>query len=148
MLSRQKSQGQPGPKGVFYFGHSSNVLSTITGLGFANDSSRLLSSNYKEMQNRKWRSSYLDPFASNVMVALYECDGVHKVTFFVNEIPMVVEKYGCTLCPWEKIEKMLNLIISSPACSFDQSTSSATLISNAIALVFFVCSMNILTSLY
>jgi multiple inositol-polyphosphate phosphatase/2,3-bisphosphoglycerate 3-phosphatase len=148
MLFRQKSQGLPGPKGVFYFAHSSNVLSTIAGLGFANDSSRLLSSNYEEMQNRKWRSSYLDPFASNIIAALYECDGDHKVTFYVNEIPMVVEKYGCTLCPWEKIEKMFDPIVSSSSCSFYQSTSSATLILNAITLVFFICSMNILTSLY
>lgn len=146
MLSREKSQGKPGPKGVFFFAHSANLLSTIAGLGLAEDSSPLLSTNYKEMNDRKWRTSYLDPFAANVIAALYECDGVHKVTFFVNEIPMLLKKYGCTLCPWETIEKMFDSIVSSPECALDESTSSASLISKTIALVFFTFVMNILTS--
>lgn len=146
MYYREKSRGQSGPKGVFYFAHSSNVMNTIAGLGFAKDNSHLLSTNYEEMRDRKWRTSILDPFASNIIVALYECDGVQKVTFFINEIPMVVEKHGCTLCPWETIEKMFDSIVSSPECTSDQSTSAASLISKAIALVLFAFAINIFTS--
>jgi len=140
---RNKSQTQLGPKGVFYFGHSSNVFSTIVRLGIARDTSPLLSSNFDDMHDRQWKSSYLSPFASNVMAVLYECHGVTKVTFFVNGIPMVVEKYGCTLCPWELIDNLFDPIISSPSCTFDRS-SSASIVSETIVILFFICLFSII----
>ncbi|XP_025191415.1 multiple inositol polyphosphate phosphatase 1-like [Melanaphis sacchari] len=139
---KNKSQTQLGPKGVFYFGHSSNVLSAIVRLGFARDTLFLLSSNFNEMRDRKWKTSYLSPFASNIMAVLYECNGVKKVTFFINEIPMIVERYGCTLCPWELIENMFDPIISSPSCIFDEN-SSASDVSRTMNLVFFTYLLNI-----
>ncbi|XP_060852702.1 multiple inositol polyphosphate phosphatase 1-like [Rhopalosiphum padi] len=139
---KYKSQTQLGPKGVFYFGHSSNVFSAIVRLGFARDTSPLLSSNFEDMRNRKWKTSYLSPFASNLMAVLYECHGVKKVTFFINEVPMTVEKYECTLCPWELIENMFDPIISSPSCTFDEN-SSASSVSRTMNLLFFTYSLNI-----
>lgn len=132
---RNKAQTQLGPKGVFYFGHASNMLSTIVRLGFAKDSSHLLSSNFKEMHDRKWRLSKLIPFASNIIAVLYDCPSGMKVTFFVNEIPINIEKYGCTLCPWESIESMFDPIVSSPSCTADQ-TSSASILSKTIVVFF------------
>lgn len=78
----------------------------------------------------------LSPFASNVMAVLYECPSGKKVTFFVNEIPMVVEKLKCTLCPWELIENTFDPIVSSPSCTFDDQTSSASIYSKNIILLF------------
>jgi len=127
---------------MFYFGHSSNVFSAIVRLGFAKDISPLLSSNFDDMRDRKWKSSFLSPFASNVMAVLYECHGLKKVTFFVNEIPMVVEKYGCTLCPWKLIENMFDPIISSPSCTFDEK-SSASSVSTTMNILFLPCILNI-----
>ncbi|XP_015373305.1 PREDICTED: uncharacterized protein LOC107168416 [Diuraphis noxia] len=63
---RNKSHTQLGPKGVFYFGHSANVFSAIVRLGFAKDTTPLLSSNFNDMRNRKWKSLYLSLFASNL----------------------------------------------------------------------------------
>lgn len=133
---RNKTRTQQGPKGIFLFGHSSNVFSTIVRLGFAKDSSPLLASNFKEMHDRKWRTAKLCPFASNVMAMLYECPTGKQVTFFVNEIPIFVEKLNCTLCPWELIESMFDPIVSSPSCTFDDQTSSASIFSKNIILLF------------
>ncbi|CAH1736207.1 multiple inositol polyphosphate phosphatase 1-like [Aphis gossypii] len=144
---KNKSQTQLGPKGVFYFGHSSNVFSAIVRLGFARDTIPLLSSNFNNMRDRKWKSSYLSPFASNLMAVLYECHGVKKVTFFVNEVPMTVEKYGCTLCPWELIENMFDPIISNPSCTFDEN-SSAFKISRTMNLLFLTYILNIFYYFY
>ncbi|XP_022180136.1 multiple inositol polyphosphate phosphatase 1-like isoform X2 [Myzus persicae] len=137
-----KSRTQHGPKGVFYFGHSSNVFSAIVRLGFARDTTPLLSSNFNDMRDRKWKSSYLSPFASNVMAALYECHGEKKVTFFVNEVPMMVEKYGCTLCPWTLIENMFDPIVSSPSCTFNENNSSASRLCAASNILFLICLLN------
>lgn len=112
------------------------MLSTIVRLGFGKDSSPLLASNFKEMYDRKWRSTNLGPFASNVMAVLYECPDGKKVTFFVNEIPMFVEMHKCTLCPWELIESMFNPIVSSPSCTFEDQTSSASIFSKNMILIF------------
>lgn len=128
---------------MFYFGHSSNVLSTIVRLGFARDTYPLLSSNFDDMRNRQWKSSYLSPFAANIMAVLYECHGKKHVTFFINEVPMLVKKYGCTLCPWELIDNMFDPIVSSPSCTFDQ-TSAASFVSRTIVLVFFTSLFNII----
>ncbi|CAI6358905.1 unnamed protein product [Macrosiphum euphorbiae] len=136
---RNKSQAKPGPKGVFYFGHSANVFSAIVRLGFARDTTPLLSSNFNDMRDRKWKTSYLDPFASNLMAVLYECHGEKKVTFFVNEVPMTVEKYGCTLCPWTSIENMFDPIVSSPSCTFDENNSSAFRVCTTTNILFLTC---------
>jgi len=119
------------------------VFSVIVRLGFARDTSPLLSSNFNDMRDRKWKSSYLSPFASNFMAVLYECNGVKKVTFFVNEVPMTVEKYGCTLCPWELIENMFDPIVSNPSCTFDEN-SSASKTSRTMNLLLLSYILNIL----
>jgi len=136
---RNKSQSQLGPKGVFYFGHSSNVFSAIVRLGFARDTTPLLSSNFNSMRGRKWKSSYLSPFASNLMAVLYDCHGEKKVTFFLNEVPMTVEKYGCTLCPWKLIENMFDPIVSSPSCTFDENNSPAFRVCTTKNILFIMC---------
>lgn len=144
---KYKSQTQLGPKGVFYFGHSSNVFSAIVRLGFARDTSPLLSSNFNDMRDRKWKSSYLSPFAANVMAALYECHGENKVTFFVNEVPMVVEKYGCILCPWTLIENLFDPIVSSPSCTFEEN-SLASRVCKTTNILFLTCLINIFYFFY
>lgn len=124
---------------MFYFGHSTNVFSAIVRLGFARDTTPLLSSNFNDMRDRKWKSSYLSPFASNLMAVLYDCHGEKKVTFFVNEIPMTVEKYGCTLCPWTLIENMFDPIVSSPSCTFDENNSPASRVCTTTNILFLIC---------
>lgn len=136
---RSKSRSQLGPKGVFYFGHSSNVFSAIVRLGFARDGAPLLSSNFREMRDRQWKTSYLSPFASNVMAVLYECDGAKKVTFFVNEVPATIERYGCTLCPWELIDNMFDPIVSSPSCTFDQPSAAVSIVPKTTVIMILVC---------
>jgi len=137
LIYRNTASEQQGPKEVFNLGHSANVFSVIVKLSFAKDITLPLSTNYNDMRDRKWKTSYLSLFASNVMAVLYECNGVNKVTFFVNEIPMVVEKHNCTLCNWELINEMFTDPI-------DSKTSEASYSSYTIAIFFLICSFNVL----
>lgn len=133
---------------MFYFGHSSNVLSTLVRLGFAKDSSTLLGTNYDDMRDRKWKTSFLIPFASNFMAVLYDCQGVKKVTFFANEIPITIEKHNCTLCSWDLIDKMYDSIVSSQSCLLHSIPSSASFVSKTMAWIFLTYSIVILRFLY
>ncbi|VVC24780.1 Histidine phosphatase superfamily,Histidine phosphatase superfamily, clade-2,Histidine acid [Cinara cedri] len=133
---RYKSRTRLGPKGVFYFAHSSNILGAIVRLGFARDLWNLTSDNYDKLRGRQWRTSYLSPFASNLMVVLYECLDGYKVTFYVNGNPAVVEQYGCTLCPWQVISNMLDPIVSSPSCTFQETSRAVSaVIPKVIAVI-------------
>lgn len=129
---------------MFYFGHSSNVLSAILRLGFAKDSTKLLSTNFDDMRDRKWKTSYLIPFASNFMAVLYNCKGVKKVIFFLNENPIFMEKHNCTLCLWDQIEEMYEPIVSSPSCMLNSTTSSASVVSKTMVTIFLTYSIVIL----
>lgn len=55
-----------------YFGHASGIQLLVTALGFGRDRQTLRADNYFEMSNRKWRTSVLSPFASNLAVVSYE----------------------------------------------------------------------------
>ncbi|XP_025411856.1 multiple inositol polyphosphate phosphatase 1-like isoform X2 [Sipha flava] len=103
-----KYQNKSGPKGVFYFGHTNNVLNVIVGLGYAKDTIHLTDTNFASMKDRKWRTSYLDPFSSNIRAVLYKCENEVKVTFFINDAPMYVEQYDCILCSWDSIKQLLD----------------------------------------
>lgn len=83
------------------------MLSVIVGLGFAKDTEHLTNAYVDGMKDRKWRTSYLDPFSSNVRAVLYKCGNDTKVKFFINDAPMYVEKHKCTLCSWKLIEELL-----------------------------------------
>jgi multiple inositol-polyphosphate phosphatase/2,3-bisphosphoglycerate 3-phosphatase len=84
------------------------VFSVIVGLGYAKDTIHLTDTNFASMKDRKWRTSYLDPFSSNIRAVLYKCGNDIKVTFFINDAPMYVEQYDCTLCSWDSIKQLLD----------------------------------------
>jgi len=59
------------PAGVFYFTHSEMVMLFYAAMSIGKDASPITASNYKEMGNRKWRSSLLTPFATNFAAVFY-----------------------------------------------------------------------------
>lgn len=134
---RNLARDKTGPLGIFYFGHSPNVLSVVTRLGIGKDDTPLLSTNFEQMANRKWRTSILDPFASNVIAVFYKCRDGNKATFLLNEHAIPMKKDLCQFCPWEPIEGTFEPIISNQSCNLDFCKNSATLPSTNLVIIVF-----------
>ncbi|XP_078035092.1 multiple inositol polyphosphate phosphatase 1 [Augochlora pura] len=94
-------------QGVFYFTHSSMLQLFLTTLGVAEDSTPLTASNYEAKQDRKWRTSYLAPFAANLAAVFYRCDSANKVRFYLNEKPLELEGCEQGVCDWEFLKNKL-----------------------------------------
>lgn len=69
MLNHLESQTMP--KVVAYFTHSATMQLLLTALGAAKDNDALRADNYQQLARRKWRSSEVSPFASNLAVIKY-----------------------------------------------------------------------------
>lgn len=64
------------------------------------------------MKDRKWKTSSIVPYGSNVLVKVYDCgDKQLKASIYVNEIPveMYFENIKCVKCP---LENLIDLIES------------------------------------
>ena len=86
------ASGTTEENGIFYFTHSGTILKLLSYLGLYQENVNkqtgkkyeLRHDNYEKMKNsRKWRTSLIDPFASNVGLVLNKCDGMNdsKVTY-------------------------------------------------------------------
>jgi len=134
-LARDKTR----PLGVFYFGHSTNIMSVVTRLGIGKDDIPLLSTNFELMSHRKWRVSFIDPFASNVIAVFYRCRDGNKAMILLNEHAIPFGKDKCRLCPWEPIETQFDPIISNnKTCNLDMCKNSGTFQSMNLLIVVFV----------
>lgn len=69
MLNHLESQTLP--KVIGYFTHSSIMQQLLTALGAFKDNESPRADNYQQMMRRKWRSSELSPFATNLAVIKY-----------------------------------------------------------------------------
>lgn len=69
MLNHLESQAMP--KVAAYFTHSETIQLLLTALGAAKDNDALRADNYQQLMRRKWRSSEVSPFASNLAVIKY-----------------------------------------------------------------------------
>lgn len=65
-------QEEANPKVVAYFSHASAIQLFLTALGYGKDNEPLRADNYSQMKYRKFKSSVLSPFASNIAVVKYE----------------------------------------------------------------------------
>lgn len=61
-----------GNKVTVFFTHSATIQTFLTAMGIAQDNMPLTSQNYFEQHGRKWRTSIIDPFASNLAAILYQ----------------------------------------------------------------------------
>jgi multiple inositol-polyphosphate phosphatase / 2,3-bisphosphoglycerate 3-phosphatase len=64
-------QSESNPKAVAYFSHSVALQLFLTALGYAKNE-KLKADNYNANKYRKYRTSILSPFASNLAVIKYE----------------------------------------------------------------------------
>ncbi|XP_050442595.1 multiple inositol polyphosphate phosphatase 1-like [Adelges cooleyi] len=105
---KEKADGK-GPKGVFQFAHRSNMIAAAVMLGVAKDEQRLTYDNMEEMEDRKWKTSKLNPFGANTAAVLYDCGNDElMVSFYINEVltPFELDNGDkCELCPWKLVEQ-------------------------------------------
>lgn len=110
------------PRGVFYFTHSESFETFYTSVGIAKDAAPLKASNFDEMQNRKWRNSFLVPFATNFAAIFYKCDDSFKVRFYLAERQLEYEGCDAGVCDWEYIKKIWGPIASNCKSDICQTT--------------------------
>jgi len=148
MILRDLARDKTKPLGVFYFGHSTNIMSIVTRLGIGKDDTPLLSTNFEQMKHRKWRISFIDPFASNIIAVFYRCRDGNKAMILLNEHAIPFGKNQCRMCPWEPIEAQFDPIISNNTiCNLDMCKSSATLPSISLVIIVFIYIYNIFEKL-
>jgi multiple inositol-polyphosphate phosphatase/2,3-bisphosphoglycerate 3-phosphatase len=70
-MENHNDQHRIQPAGVFYFTHSAALHMTLAQLGIAKDQDRLTHTNYNTMKSRKWKTSKIGPFASNLAAVLF-----------------------------------------------------------------------------
>lgn len=137
-MLRNLARDKTGPLGIFYFGHSTNIMSIVARMGIGKDDIPLLSTNFEKMKHRKWRISFIDPFASNVIAVFYRCLGGNKAMILLNEHAIPIGKHKCRLCPWEPIEAQFDPIISNnQTCNLDMCKNSATFSKISLVIIIF-----------
>ncbi|KAL1494347.1 hypothetical protein ABEB36_009959 [Hypothenemus hampei] len=114
-------QGYPdGNKVTALFTHAATMQSVYATMGIAKDYESLKADSYRRHQRRMWRTSFINPFAANLVAVLYQCQSSsqpgnsYKVMFFLNEVP-IEEFLGCSvgLCDWATVENNFQEIVES-----------------------------------
>lgn len=112
--------------GKFQFGHSETVVPLMTALGLYKDNSPLLATNFESMSGRKFRTSNIAPYSSNIAFAVYACDDLNTletgsfkpgsqtfvVKLFVNEKEVTIPACDGWLCYYDKVKEKFEDYIS------------------------------------
>ncbi|XP_050297794.1 multiple inositol polyphosphate phosphatase 1 [Anthonomus grandis grandis] len=114
------------PKATLYFTHSGTLLKMLAHLGLYKDAEPLTADKYDAMSERKWKTSLIDSFGTNLAFVLYDCDTTKKVLTLHQE--NIVRLPCCPdqdLCDYKQITDHYNRSIQS--CDFvEMCDSSAT----------------------
>jgi len=109
-------------RGSFYFTHSGSLLKLITLLNLFEDNDTLRSDNYKEMHDRKWKTSSFGAFGSNVAFVLMKCevDGLasFKVGVYVNEKLELLPGCDDVWCSWDTFVALFSKVVE--LCNFEK----------------------------
>lgn len=118
-------------------------------MGIAKDNIPLLSTNYEQMSKRKWRTSFIDPFASNVIAVFYRCRDGNKAMILLNEHAIPMNNDQCRLCQWEAIEAQFDPITSkNKSCNLDFCNNTAAFSSINLGIIIIVSICNIFEKHY
>lgn len=104
------------PKTSAYFAHSSTFILLLTLMGIARDEVHLRADNYFEMQNRRFKTSEISPFAANLVAVRYECpneDEIEKIKFFLNEKSLKFDWCTRDLCNLSNFKKRYSLFVDA-----------------------------------
>lgn len=115
MLKHMKTKDVP--KVVAYFAHSVTIRLFLTSLGIGKPQVPLTADNYENMKNRKYRSSQLAPFASNLVAIKYVCSEElkteTKIMFFLNEKPVDFDWCKDGFCNWTDVQETYKHFINA-----------------------------------
>ncbi|XP_065205114.1 multiple inositol polyphosphate phosphatase 1-like [Planococcus citri] len=109
------SDGKLTKKGSFLFSEQSPISAIIKKLGLYHDEQPLKHDNYQIMTNsRKWRSSIIDCFSSNILAVVYSCSGDNhkRVEFYHNENSIKIpqcEKDYCSIKELKQLKSKINV---------------------------------------
>lgn len=113
MIQHLNKNDSTSPKVILYFTHSTLIYLLLTILGTIDDAIMLKSDNYKEMQYRKFQSSKICPFGSNIAAIKYECDdSIDKVLFLHNQKRLNISWCDSGLCNWSDFKLKYSEFIS------------------------------------
>ncbi|XP_060586938.1 multiple inositol polyphosphate phosphatase 1-like [Ruditapes philippinarum] len=104
----------------FQFGHSETIVPLMTALGLYKDNTPLLATNFNTMSGRKFRTSNIDPYTSNLAFVIYACDNVMQtyatergsrefvVKLFVNAKEVNIPSCGDLPCYYGVVKRKYN----------------------------------------
>eukprot|EP00794_Sanderia_malayensis_P014078 gene14078-15547_t len=107
-------------RGIFRFCHAETIIPLYALMGLFLDKEHLTAENFNKMRQRHFRGSKLAPFAGNIAIVLYQCQGnEYKIQFYSNE--QLVKLPCCDSeksCPLDKFKHCYQKIIDN--CDFDK----------------------------
>lgn len=79
-------------KGHFMFGHGETLAPVYSDLGLFKDTKPLKAENFQAQHHRKFRSSYILPFAANIAIVTYHCVPQEGIYIQRNENDIFMEQ--------------------------------------------------------
>ena len=115
---RDIAWGNNTQNGTFYFAHSGTILKLLAYLSVFDDVVEMKSDNFDQMNQRKWRTSEIGPFGSNIAFVLQKCDNKDfKIGLFINE--RLTRILGCEE-DWCPLKNFIDLYPEIDNCDFDK----------------------------
>lgn len=92
------------------FSHAGSIKKLYAIFGLYEDENPMKAKNFCSQEKRKWHSSSISPFLSNLALVLLDCGTDRKVAAFHNEKP--VRLGGCSdiLCSYDEFYNMYSPI--------------------------------------
>ncbi|XP_073834052.1 multiple inositol polyphosphate phosphatase 2 [Musca autumnalis] len=109
----------PLPNSTFYFTHSGTLLKLLAHLGLYKDPTPITYQDFGKQ--RKWRTSEIDAFATNVAFVLFECDNDDPMVLTMHQ-ERIVHIPGCPqdndLCSLNTLRQLFAASVDN--CNFDE----------------------------
>ncbi|KAF7417554.1 hypothetical protein HZH68_000207 [Vespula germanica] len=106
-----------------YFTHSGTILKFLARLGVAKDKTPLTHDSFRlHVDNRAWRTTYIDAFASNIAFVLYDCESQGPSVLFMHQ-ERVVYLPNCPKnmpCPMSTMKDLYPS--TEEECQFDENS--------------------------
>lgn len=128
------------PDAVAYFAHSNTIETLLTALGINKDTIPLTSKNFESMENRKWKTSVINPFASNLVAVKFECssdesDESEKAMFFLNQKKVELDWCNHGLCEWSNVLKHYDQFYKANCTQFSCASSNGATFTVSLVLL-------------
>lgn len=86
-------------RAILHFSHAGALKKVYPRFGLFHDEKKLTADGMCSQQDRKWKSSLISPFNSNLVLVLLKCGTEYKVTAFHNERELTLGGCPNTRCP-------------------------------------------------